>query len=531
MDFLVVYDFSMNIADKNEAQKIDYKASKDFKMLPITRMEIAGYKSFEIIMEKLNPKKVLLIIGFGNNGGDGLVIAKYLHLRNISVELFFIKSNKKKTFEYIKNQEIIKKLKIKILQKIDNKKLNEFDLIIDGIFGIGLNRKILKNTKTYNLINLINKSKTKVCSLDIPSGQCATSGHELGISIISDVTITYDILKVGLVNHPGFKNSRKIYIVNLGTPESLMKDTKNFYLNDIFFKNLILKRDNSSNKGSHGHVLIIGGSKNMPGAVTIAGLSAYKAGCGLVTICVPKSISDIVKKNLPEAIIIEIPNYKDNSTFDDKNFINILKNKISKSPSSIIIGPGMSSQVRFKNLIKNILLEFNSKIILDADGLNSFGEDIKTLKKYKREIIITPHPGEMSSLLNSKISEIQNNREIISRNFSKKNNLITVLKGFRTVIALPNGNVYINSSGNNGMATGGMGDSLAGIIGSLSAQGYKIENAAILGTYLHGRTGDAISQKNIKRGILARDIISNLSKTFEVIKKGDSQRPDFFINE
>ena len=515
----MVYDLIMNIANSVEAKYIDSRISRKYNISPLLRMESAGYKSSEIIKKNFNLKKVLVVIGLGNNGGDAAVVARYLKVSNIEVNIYLIKSKRKRSKELNENINILKKLKSTFIEKISTKSIQGYDLILDGIFGIGLNRDIRKDSHIYKVINMINKSKNKVCALDIPSGLSADTGTDFGISIKSDLTITFDILKVGLINDPGYKKSKKIHLVNLGTPNKDLTITKNYFVNEKFFINQLLPRDKSSNKGSHGHTLIIGGSKNMPGAITISGLSAYRAGCGLVSICVPKCIGHTISKSVPEAIIIEMPNSEDKKTFDQRNFIKNLESKLTKNPSSIVIGPGMGNYVKFRKLIFDLIKNFDCKFILDADALNSLGDDIFKLKKYKRKIIITPHPGEMARILGLKTKDIQIDRNNCARSFSKKSKLITVLKGFRTVVSDINDNVYINSSGNEGMATGGMGDSLSGIIGSLAAQGYSELNSAIIGVYIHGKAGDIIFNKSHSRGILATDIIKNIPKSFEISNK------------
>ena len=506
----MVYDFNMNIADSKEAKIIDKSISSKYKISPLIRMEIAGLKSSEVIKENFKLSNVLIIIGNGNNGGDAAVVARHLQISGIKVDIFLINSNKSNSPELNINLRVLKRIKTNFIKKISNSKLQNYDLIVDGIFGIGLNRKIKSNSNIFRIIKVLNNSKRKICSLDIPSGQCATSGMELGICIKSDLTITYDIAKVGLINDPGYQKSKKIHVINLGTPKEIFLKTSHYYIDHDFFSKNLLKRKKSSNKGSHGHLLIIGGSKNMPGAVTIAGLSAYRSGCGLVSICIPECISPILKKNVPEAIIIDMPNKKDGKTFDDNNFIEDLKKKLT----SILIGPGMGNLKKFKKLIFELVKNFDCKFIIDADALNCLGEDISLLKKHKKNIIITPHPGEMSRLIKTKISEIQNNRAPVARSFSKKNHVVTVLKGFRTITSSIKGEIFINGSGNEGMATGGMGDSLSGIIGSLTAQNYSTINSAILGVYAHGKAGDIVWSKKYNRGILARDIIKYIPECF-----------------
>ena len=528
----MVYDFNMNIGDSKEAKMIDNSISSKYKISPLIRMEIAGLKSSEVIKENFKLSSVLIIIGNGNNGGDAAVVARHLQISGIKVDIFLINSNKSNSTELNINLRVLKRIKTNFIKKISNSKLQNYDLIVDGIFGIGLNRKIKSNSNIFKIIKVLNNSKRKICSLDIPSGQCATSGMELGICVKSDLTITYDIAKVGLINDPGYQKSKKIHVVNLGTPKEIFLKTSHYYIDHEFFLKNLLKRKKSSNKGSHGHLLIIGGSKNMPGAVTIAGLSAYRSGCGLVSICIPECISPVLKKNVPEAIIIDMPNKKDGKTFDDNSFIENLKKKLTKKPTSILIGPGMGNSKKFKKLIFELVKNFDCKFIIDADALNCLGEDISLLKKHKKNIIITPHPGEMSRLIKTKISEIQKNRVPVTRSFSKKNHVVTVLKGFRTITSSIKGEIFINGSGNEGMATGGMGDSLSGIIGSLTAQNYSTINSAILGVYAHGNAGDIVWSKKYNRGILARDIIKYIPECFWPTNKNlKNQDEKIIINE
>ncbi len=528
----MVYDLNMNIADSKEAKTIDNDISSKYEISPLIRMEIAGLKSSEIIKENFELSNALIIIGNGNNGGDAAVVARHLQISGIKVDIFLANNHKSNSAELDINLRILRKIKTNFIKKISNSVLQNYDLIVDGIFGIGLNRKIKPNSNIFKIIKILNNSKRQICSLDIPSGQCATSGMELGICVKSDLTITYDIAKVGLINDPGYEKSKKIHILNLGTPKEIFLKTNHHYVDGDFFSTNLLNRKKSSNKGSHGHLLVIGGSKNMPGAVTIAGLSAYRSGCGLVSICVPECISSVLKKSVPEAIIIDMPNKKDGKTFDDNNFIANLNNKLTKKPTSIVIGPGMGNSKKFKKLIFELVKNYDCKFIIDADALNSLGEDIQLLKKLKKNIIITPHPGEMSRLMNSKISEIQNNRVEVARSFSKKNHVVTVLKGFRTTTSSIKGEIYINGSGNEGMATGGMGDSLSGIIGSLAAQNYTTINSAILGVYAHGKAGDILWSKKYNRGILARDIIKHIPECFWSSNKNTrNQDKKIIVNE
>ena len=497
----------MIITDAKESKNIDNLISKKYRIPSNIRMEVAGLEAFRSINSNFKPKKSLIIVGTGNNGGDGLVVARYMLINNIQCDIFMIQNSKKTSIDFKNNKKIVQKLNINFLKSLNKSKILEYDLIVDAIFGVGLNRDIQTNSPIYKIIKLINESKKTICSLDCPSGLCSSSGKTLGISVLAKLTITFDSLKTGLINDPGYKNSKNIHLINIGAPYEVFKKIKNTYLDNDEIKKIIKPRSVSGNKGTFGHTLIIGGCKEMPGAIIIAALSAYKAGCGLVTICVPKVISRIIKNKVPEAIVIEMDVSDDGCYFNHINFIKSLKNKLRKKPSAIVIGPGMGNKTYLKEIILKTIKEFNSKFILDADALNCLNESIKDLHQYKRDIIITPHPGEMASLTGKTIKEIQENRIQNAELLAKKSNMIIVLKGFRTVISSIKDGTHINSSGSSAMATGGMGDSLSGIIGSFLAQGYKSIDAAKLGVFLHGKSGDVLLNKKHNRGILARDII------------------------
>ena len=509
----------MIITDAKESKDIDNLISKKYKIPSNIRMEVAGLEAFKLINSYFKPKRALIIIGTGNNGGDGLVLARYMFINNISCDIFMMENSKKTSVDFKNNKKIVEKLNINFVKSLNKNKISKYDLIVDAIFGIGLNRDIQIESPIYKIIKLINKSKKNICSLDCPSGLCSTTGKTLGISVLAELTITFDSLKTGLVIDPGYKCSKNIHVVNIGAPNEVFEKIKNTYLDDDEIKELIKPRSVSGNKGTFGHTLIIGGCKEMPGAVTIAALSAYKAGCGLVTICVPKAISRIVKSKVPEAIVIEMDVSDDGCYFNHINFIESLKNKLRKKPSAIVIGPGMGNKTHLKEIIVKTIKEFNSKFVLDADALNCLNKSIKDLRQYKRDIVITPHPGEMASVTGKTIKGIQENRIQNAELLAKKSNMIIVLKGFRTIISSVKDGTHINSSGSSAMATGGMGDSLSGIIGSFLAQGYKTIDATKIGVFLHGKSGDILLNKKHNRGILARDIIRVLPEAIHSFVK------------
>ena len=508
---------NMKLATSKQIKQIDRLSTSKYGIPSQTRMEIAGIKSYEIIQNEYSLKKTLVIVGTGNNGGDGLVLARYLKLNNHNCSVVIVRTSKTPSEDFKNNLLIIRKLKIEIIKEWKKTKFKDYSLIVDAIFGVGLNRPL--NSKVLDLVKKLNKLPIPICSLDLPTGLNPDNGQIFPDSILADTTITYDFAKPGLVTDPGAKYSKKIFIVKLPTPNDLTKELNNHYINSSFFENFFKKRSKSSNKGTFGHVLVIGGSKNMSGAVLLSGLAAYKSGSGLVSLCVPKNISNNLKNKIPESIIIEVPNSDDSTTMDENKFLLSLKTNIRKKPACVVIGPGLGDRKGLIKIIEDSFKFFNCPIILDADGLNLISTNLNLLKKCKNDLIITPHPGEMSKISGKSINSIQNNRIDTAVKVSKKLKCISILKGFRTVISNINGETFINGSGNEGMATGGMGDALTGIIASFIGQGYSTLDSSIFGVFLHGKAGDNIAQGSSKRGILASQIIQQLPNTILSIEK------------
>ena len=512
--------FIMKLANSKQIKEIDRLSSHKYGISSQIRMEVAGLRSYEIINQEYAPKNTLLIIGTGNNGGDGSVIARYLKLNNHKCSIFIVNTSKIKSKDFIDNLSIAKKLGVEVVKNWKDIKLKRYDLIVDSIFGVGLSRPIEGVIK--KIISRLNKSETPICSIDIPSGLNPDNGQIFSTCIVSDSTITYDFAKPGLLTDPGTKFSRKVFIVKLPTPDILAKDLDNHFVEESYFTNFFKTRENSSNKGTFGHVMIIGGSKNMSGAVALSALAAYKSGSGLVTLCVPRSISNTLKNKLPEAIILDIPNSLDAQTMDENKFLRSLKDNIRKKPSSVVIGPGLGNRKGLLKVIEDSLSFFDCPIIIDADGLNLISKNLDIIGKYKNRIIITPHPGEMSKLSKKSTRFVQENRIKTAIRISLEMKCISILKGYRTVTSNPLGEVYINSSGNVGMATGGMGDALTGIIASFIGQGYSTIDSSILGVFVHGKAGDRIANKNSKRGILATQVIKELPKIISSLEKNNT---------
>ncbi len=447
-------------------------------------MKTAGNVAFDIISKEfdINKKKIAVICGNGNNGGDGFVIAKNLYENGADVCVIMpCGEPQTKDAEYY-------------FSKLENIKITEFsddfDIIIDAVFGIGLNRDISDNLSS--LFDKINKSNAIKISIDIPSGVHADNGKVLKNAVNADLTVTFIALKPCFMLPYGSDYCGKVIVADIG-----VEPTNFSYLTTE--KPNLEKRRHNSHKGTFGTALLICGSYGMAGAAMLSAKAALRSGLGIAKCVIPESIYEAFTCYLPEAVCVP---YKQKSELD----ISLL----SKNCKALLFGCGVGNDDETYNLLIKIIENCEIPLVLDADGINALSKNIELLKKSKVPIIITPHPAEMARLCQTTAKEIEQNRIEFARNFVMENNCILVLKGADTIIATPDGEIRFNLNGNPGMATGGSGDVLAGIIVSLLSQGFAPEKAAEYAVYLHGEAGDKAALKHTEKGLLASDIIEEL---------------------
>lgn len=453
-----------------------------------------------------NFKSFTVVCGSGNNGGDGLAIARQILAMNMKINVFMVGNNSMSKDCNI-NYDILKNMGVKINHIVEeqnikelSKALNENDMTIDAILGIGLSRNVEGIYK--KVINLINENSKYTLAVDIPSGMMCDKFGILGTAIKAQTTISFETYKRGFLANNGEDYTGIIKVEKIGIPDYVvnMFNQKEYLteINDI--KNIIKKRNKYSHKGDFGRVSIIAGSERFTGAAYISIQAAVRSGAGLVTLCTKQSIADILKGKLVEAMTM---------TYEDENFQDLIMNS-----DSIAIGPGMGSNDFTLNLVRKILSKEGCPVVLDADALNVLKDNLNILKDSKRKIVITPHMGEMSRLTGVSINDINEDKVNIAVNFANKYGIIVLLKGYNTIIT--NGiEVYVNSTGNSKMASVGMGDTLTGIITSFIAQGYDVFKATILGAYIHGYVGDKLSNKMFC--VNASHIIEELPYSIEEI--------------
>jgi NAD(P)H-hydrate epimerase len=523
----------MKIAFKEEIYRLEKMCAENYGIPTLVLMENAGNAVLEVLRENipcLEHKKVLVFCGKGNNGGDGFVVARKLFLANISVKIVRVGDFGEPKEDAVLNLGVIRKLGLPVLQffqdselELIKKEIKESDVLIDAIYGIGFRSEV--GILTTKLIEAMNDSRKTIVSIDIPSGTYADGGSS-DIAVMADLTVVLGILKIGLLDYPAKNFAGKRVLKPIDLPSQLLED-KELNLNLITREDvraLFLPRKRNSYKGNYGHLLVIGGcpgnsAKGDPlffGAPILAGKAALRSGAGLVTLAVPKELLSTLVKNLPEAMVFPL------SFTDLEKSKEGLRSFIEKKKiKSVLIGNGFGTGDFQKGIAQFILEETRiEKLVIDADGLNNLALNKEWLSlKGNKEVILTPHIGEMARLVNQEVSVIQQNKVETARKFSAENNVFIVLKDSVSVIASPNGEVWVNETGSAALAKGGSGDVLAGLIAGLFTSGYSALDASIIGTYALGREGEIYEEKFSSVSALARDILDLIPVVFKEIER------------
>ena len=452
----------------------------------------AGKAAAEIIMQKYGcqGKKITVVCGRGNNGGDGCVIAGILAENGGRVTVctpFGVPVTENAAYYYNKLQFVTK----------TDTFSPDADIIIDAIFGIGLNRA--PDEKTLELIDMINRADAVRIAVDIPSGVAADSGKVLGTAVNADLTVTFIALKPCFVLPDGSDYCGEAVVADIGAPPI----GYSFLTTEApVFK----KRRHNSHKGTFGTGLMLCGSYGMAGAAVIAARAALRSGIGILKAVLCDNIYYPFTISVPEAVCVPVtPNNKGTFCPDKLNLAELLM-----GCSAVLIGCGMGNNGDTARLVKELTEASEFPIVIDADGINALSDSIDIIKESKAPVILTPHPGEMARLCSVSVREVEENRVKIAKDFAVKYGCVLVLKGANSIVATPSGEVYFNMTGNPGMSTGGSGDVLAGIILSLLAQGFGAPEAAKAAVYLHGEAGDKAAAKRGERGMLPTDLIEEL---------------------
>lgn len=452
--------------------------------------------------EELDLSSVLVLCGSGNNGGDGFAIARILQERKRKVETVFVGKASSMTEETARQKQICENCNIKCVSNLHH---GEYTTIVDAMFGIGLSRDVQGEYAQW--IEWVNAQPAKVVAVDLPSGICADSGRIMGTAVHADITVTFAYRKPGQLLYPGAQYCGKLICRDIGIRAERFADLHpEHFLFTREDRNRIPARMAYSNKGTYGKVLLIAGSDGMCGAGCLAAKAAYRSGCGLVRIFTPECNRIAMQSYLPEAMVTC---YEKNGPWKEQ-----LMQAMAWADVAAI-GPGLGQSLLSEQILEYVVKNFEKSLVIDADGLNLLAKNKNWLEEHTQEVIMTPHIGEMMRLTDRKIEEIQQELIWTAKQFAQKYQVICVLKDARTVVT-DGKKVYINISGNSGMAVGGSGDVLTGVITGLLAQRMEVFEAASVGTYLHGLAGDAARDQKGSYGMLASDVADFIG---EVLKE------------
>ncbi len=508
----------MKVVTTEQMQHLDREAIETYGIPGVVLMENAGRGAAEVILKTfpdLPRNSVAIVVGKGNNGGDGFVIARYLLNRGIPARVFLLADPRILRGDAETNRRIFLRMKGEITpvpsykEFLNVKKdLEKFDLFIDGIFGTGLDAEVRGYHR--EVIDYLNTLHKPIVAIDTPSGLDADTGKPLGTAIRAALTITFGLPKVGLLIPPGIDYAGDLKIVDIGIPRKLIEEEKvqtHLLEGGEIRRWLSIPRLRDSHKGDYGHLLVLAGSVGKTGAAAMASDAALRVGAGLVTLGIPKSLNAILEVKLTE-VMTEPLLETAKQTLSLRAFHPILR--LCEGKKAVIIGPGIGTLKETQALVLKLIRTLDLPTVLDADGLTALSTQIKTLPAKKRPLILTPHPGEMARLTGLTPKQVQEDRIGICRNFSKSHRVYLILKGHRTLIATPHGELFINPTGNPGMATGGTGDVLTGMIGGLICQGFDILSSLQMAVYLHGLAGDRASFEKGERSLVATDLIERI---------------------
>jgi len=500
-------------------RNLDRTAIEKFGIEDKLLMENAGLATFGVIQSELGAKgrKFAVFCGVGNNGGDGCVVARKLHSNGGDVRVFIVGNPERFADSAKMNFNIIKKLPVEIIEIVDADSVKAYvldsDAIIDAIFGTGLARDVEGLYR--DVIEMINDSGKPVFSVDIPSGVNGDTGMIMGAAVKADYTVTFGLPKAGNMLFPGYDLCGKLYVTHISFPPSHYNDDS--IQVEINITPEIPPRGADAHKGDLGNALFIAGAAGYFGAPYFAAFSFMKAGGGYSRLASPQSITSFIADKGSE--IVFIPQEETVSgSIASKNKDDLLR--LSEKMDMIVLGPGLSLDEETQMLVKELARNITKPLLIDGDGITALCADLQIIRERTAPTILTPHLGEMSRITGVDVEEIQADRIKILQNTARDLNAIIVMKGAHSLIGYPDGRIFINLSGNPGMATAGSGDVLTGTIAAMFGLGLPVEDAVRKGVFIHGVSGDLAAECEGEDGITAQDIMNYLPLAVKMDREG-----------
>jgi len=519
----------MRLVTAAEMKELERIAIEDYGLPSLVLMENAGRHVAEVVRQILGDvrdKTVTIFVGKGNNGGDGLVAARHLVNMGAEVKLLALANMGDFSEDAAVNLGIWHKMGQRVYSILHGDGINivrlilmNTDLIVDAVYGTGFKGKV--SEKVGRIFEALNGSGKPIVAVDIPSGLEADSGKVSESCIQADHTVTFGLPKLGLLLGPGTDYVGNLHVADISLPEGLVEKygPQRYLTTPRLVRGWLPNREFAAHKGDFGRVLVVAGSRGMTGAASLCGEAAIRAGAGLVTVAVPETLHDIMEVKLTEVMTTPLPDSNRGrlSRAAKQQILTLLEGM-----DALAIGPGLSTEPEVVALIKELLPSVKVPCVLDADALNALAGDTGILREMQAPVVITPHPGEMARLMGTDIREIQRDRLAVATSAAADWNVVVLLKGARTIVATPSGAVYINPSGNPGMATAGSGDVLTGVVAALIGQGLEASQAAAAGAYIHGLAGDIAARRHGMMSMVAGDILAALPEaSLEVSQSRD----------
>ena len=508
----------MKLVTSDVMRQIDSKAIKD-GIPSIELMENAGQGIAQAIIADFtldfDDAVFSIFCGKGNNGGDGFVVGRHLFLAGFEVEFYHVGTPKEFSADAKENYDLVKELEITTteIKSIDElPEIIESDFIIDALFGTGFSGS--PKAIAADVIDYINSQPQEIIAIDMPSGLHADDGSYDGTVIDADYTYTLGQPKYGLYVSPGREVSGDVDVISIGIPHDVVDSFSihNHLITPSYISSNLPERKPDGHKGTFGKLFLLAGSTGMTGASLLASRSALRSGCGMTKIGCPKSVLPMIASSFADTMTYPLPDVAQKGCLAKRGLGEV--KKICAEHDAVVIGPGIGRHFETKELICRLLLSLEKPAVIDADGLHALNGELQILEDCKAELILTPHPKEFKNLTGTDVPDDIHARIEVARTFAIEYQTIIVLKGSPTLVAHYDGKVYINQTGNNGMAVGGSGDVLSGIIGSLLAQSIEPIDAALCGVFLHGLAGDIAAFELGQRSMIASDIIDFLPDAF-----------------
>lgn len=493
----------MKLVTATQMQELEQITFSEYGFSGLVMMENAAQgfcDKLEQVKGAVKGKKINIFCGSGNNGGDGFAIARLLLVRGALPTVFISFDAGKLKKDARTNYDAAVRFGVPVSEF--SSLAGTCDIIVDALFGTGFHGEI--EGAEAEMVRRMNESSAFVAAVDMPSGASAEDGTAAKNCVWADLTVTFGAAKLGQFLYPAKQYVGRLEISEISIPPKIWEEYKCSYftLDEEIFKRLP-RRVCDGHKGSFGKCLIFAGSKGMCGAAVMASQAVMRSGAGMATLAVPKNISDIAAAKLTEVMTLALPT--DGETVE-KSALKMLTEKLAQQ-DVLLLGCGLGGGENIKYLVNSLVSESKKPMVIDADGINALKGNINILKSKKAPAVLTPHPMEFSRISGHSMEYIRTNRVSAARSFAKEYDVTLVLKGADSLVACPDGRVYVNTISNSGMATAGSGDVLSGIIAGLAAQGASLADSACIGVHLHTLAGNLAKEKLGEYGMTAVDIL------------------------